>query len=124
MGFFTESITALCKAVARREHNQILIVFLRICCLVTQLCPTFCNPMDCNPPGSSVSGILQARILECGFLKIQVLEKSLYTSQIQSLGTFLRKFAPPLQKPLKHLFFANGHALASVVSDCLRCHGL
>ena len=31
---------------------------------VTQLCPTLCNPMDCNPPGSSVHGILQARILE------------------------------------------------------------
>ena len=26
--------------------------------------PTFCNPMDCSPPGSSVRGILQARILE------------------------------------------------------------
>ena len=29
-----------------------------------QLCPTLCNPMHCNPPGSSVHGILQARILE------------------------------------------------------------
>ena len=28
------------------------------------LCPTLCNPMDCNPSGSSVHGILQARILE------------------------------------------------------------
>ena len=26
--------------------------------------PTLCNPMDCSPPGSSVQGILQARILE------------------------------------------------------------
>ena len=34
------------------------------CCLVTQLCPTPCDPMDCSPPGSSVQGILQARILE------------------------------------------------------------
>ena len=25
---------------------------------------TLCNPMDCSPPGSSVHGILQARILE------------------------------------------------------------
>ena len=33
-------------------------------CLVTQLCPTLCDPMDCSPPGSSVHGILQARILE------------------------------------------------------------
>ena len=31
---------------------------------VTQSCPTLCNPMDCGLPGSSVHGILQARILE------------------------------------------------------------
>ena len=29
-----------------------------------QSCPTLCNPMDCSPPGSSVHGILQARLLE------------------------------------------------------------
>ena len=32
--------------------------------LVAQLCPTLCDVMDCSPPGSSVHGILQARILE------------------------------------------------------------
>ena len=32
--------------------------------LVTQSCPTPCDPMDCSPPSSSVHGILQARILE------------------------------------------------------------
>jgi len=32
--------------------------------LVAQSCPTLCNPLDCSPPGSSVHGILQARILE------------------------------------------------------------
>ena len=31
--------------------------------LVAQLCPTFCDCMDCSPPGSSVHGILQARIV-------------------------------------------------------------
>ena len=35
------------------------------CCLVAKLCPTLCNPLDCSPPGSSIHGILQARILEC-----------------------------------------------------------
>ena len=30
------------------------------CVLVTQSCPTLCDPMDCSPPGSSVHGILQA----------------------------------------------------------------
>ena len=29
-----------------------------------QSCPTLCDPMGCGPPGSSVHGILQARILE------------------------------------------------------------
>ena len=32
--------------------------------LVTQLCLTLCDPMDCSLPGSSVHGILHARILE------------------------------------------------------------
>ena len=32
--------------------------------LGTQSCPTLCNPMDCSPLGSSIHGILQARILE------------------------------------------------------------
>ena len=33
-------------------------------CSVAQSCPTLYDPMDCGPPGSSVHGILQARILE------------------------------------------------------------
>ena len=33
---------------------------------VAQSCLTLSNPMDCSPPGSSVHGILQARVLEWG----------------------------------------------------------
>ena len=33
---------------------------------VTQSCPTPSDPMDCSLPGSSIHGILQARVLECG----------------------------------------------------------
>ena len=33
---------------------------------VAQLCPTLSSPMDCSPLGSSVHGILQARVLEWG----------------------------------------------------------
>ena len=33
-------------------------------CSVTQSCPALCDPMDCSPPGSSVHGTFQARILE------------------------------------------------------------
>ena len=31
---------------------------------VAQSCPTLCDPLDCSPPGSSIHGILQARVLE------------------------------------------------------------
>ena len=31
---------------------------------VTQLYPTLCDPIDCSPPGSSVHGVLQRRVLE------------------------------------------------------------
>ena len=33
---------------------------------VAQSCPTLRDPMDCSPPGSSIHGILQARVLEWG----------------------------------------------------------
>ena len=31
---------------------------------VSQSCQTLCNPVDCSPPGFSIHGILQARMLE------------------------------------------------------------
>ena len=43
-----------------------LLLFIRqsMCsCSVTQLCLTLCEPVDCSPPGSSVHGIFQTRIL-------------------------------------------------------------
>ena len=50
----------------RREGGKEFGKMLRInvLCLVAQSCPTLWEPMDCSPPGSSVHGILQARILE------------------------------------------------------------
>ena len=35
-----------------------------VCAKSLQSCPTLCDPMDCGPPGTSVCGILQARVLE------------------------------------------------------------
>ena len=33
---------------------------------VAQSCPTLSDPMDCSPPGFSIYGIFQARVLEWG----------------------------------------------------------
>ena len=38
--------------------------YCEVGCEVAQSCLTFCKPMDCSLPGSSVHGIFQARILE------------------------------------------------------------
>ena len=43
--------------------KDFLKVSVYVCATSLQSCPTLCNPMDCNPPGSSVHGILQVRIL-------------------------------------------------------------
>ena len=47
------------------NHTNMLLALTEVLYVsVTQSCPTFCNPMDCSPQGSSIHGILQARILE------------------------------------------------------------
>ena len=43
---------------------------------VAQSCPTPSDPMDCSPPGSSVHGIFQARVLEWGAIGAVVLKHS------------------------------------------------
>ena len=37
-----------------------------------QLCPTPSDPMDGSPPGSSVHGIFQARVLEWGAIAFSI----------------------------------------------------
>ena len=54
----------LSHVVTSSQHPLTLYshMFITICS-DAQLCPTLCNPTDYSPPGSSVHGILQARIL-------------------------------------------------------------
>ena len=42
----------------------ILVLDMICCCLVAKSCPTLCDPMVWSPPGSSLHGVSQARILE------------------------------------------------------------
>ena len=46
------------------RSDSLWIIIYYVLCSVTQLCLTLCDPMDRSPPGSSVHGILQARMLE------------------------------------------------------------
>ena len=46
------------------KQKQIFSTYMCVHAKSLQSCLTLCDPMDCSPPGSSVYGILQARILE------------------------------------------------------------
>ena len=50
------------KKTAPYMHQ--LVKEKKVKALISQLCPTLCNPTDYSPPGSSLHGILQERILE------------------------------------------------------------
>ena len=56
---------------------------VRAVCLIVQSCRTLCKPMDCSPPGSSVHGILQARILEN---TVHFLLQEIFPTQGSNLG--------------------------------------
>ena len=48
----------------KSSSEEPLFYHNKLYCLASQSCPTLCDPMHCSPPGSSVHGILQVRILE------------------------------------------------------------
>ena len=56
----------------KREGTRVCLGLIHVdvwqkptqCAKLLQSCLTLCHPMDCRPPGSSVHGILQARIPE------------------------------------------------------------
>jgi len=47
---------------------------------VAQSCPILSDPTDCNPPGSSIHGILQARVLEWGAIAFSNLMMMVHNS--------------------------------------------
>ena len=70
---YSKCSTSFCWTYVQNSQNSIIRKSTNIkwvkdlnvhVCLVAQLCPTLCDLMDCSPPGSSVDGIFQARILE------------------------------------------------------------
>ena len=60
-----EAYSSICETDKSTMIVQRKQALREVCkCMLSQSCWTLCDPMDCSPPGSSVHGILQARILE------------------------------------------------------------
>ena len=57
----TEPAPAIHRSLGRYSQH----ILSALPCLVSQLCLTLCDPMDCSPPGSSIHGLLQASGLSC-----------------------------------------------------------
>ena len=55
-------INAVCNLQLLQMYLVLVFLYMRV--LVSQSCLTLCDPMNCSPQGSSLPGILQARILE------------------------------------------------------------
>ena len=79
---------------------------------VAQSCPTLCDPVDCSLPGSSVLGILQARILE--WVAIPFSRRSsqprdgmqCLTSNLHWQAALYKTLAPP-GKPQRYLYILD-----------------
>ena len=80
---------------------SIIILYACMHAKLLQLCLTLCNPLDCSPPGSSVHGILQARVLEWGAIDLSFLE----FNKMESCRMPVTLFA--------FLFFATCRSLSS-----------
>ena len=56
-----------------------------------QSCPTLCDPMDCSPPGSSVPGICQARVLEWVAIAFSIVIGQVITNNSGQLFFFAKR---------------------------------
>ena len=73
-----------------------------LCVLITQLCPTLCDPMDCSPSSSSVHGISQAIILE--WVAISFSRQLLYLYWLQSSSSASLRTLRNFLEPCNELF--------------------
>ena len=76
----TTVFTVICNFIDPPPHidvkgcTPVLCNLESVNVLVTLSCLTLCNPVDCSPPGSSIHGIFQARVLEWGAIAFSRLQ--------------------------------------------------
>ena len=92
-----------------------------VCVSVAQSCPTLCDPMGCSPPGSSVHGILQARILEWVAIPFS---RDLPDPGIKPVSPSLWADSLPNEPPGKpQLYHVNGPTITFVKVPAERSQG-
>ena len=75
---------------------------------VAQSCPTLSDPIDYSPPGSSVHGIFQARVLEWGAIAFSASN----ATEVQSLLSSLKKVSLKKKKKKKEKHLSREAAIS------------
>ena len=92
--------------------------------LVIQSCLTLCDPMDCSPPGSSVHGICQARIL--GWASMPSFKESSWSTDwsrvsfVSCIAFFTHWAARKAQVQVYNIVIHNSWRLYSIIFQSLR----
>ena len=76
---------------------------------VAQSCPTLSDPMDRSPPGSSVHGIFQARVLEWGAIAFSVEKSIINVRFIDSI--YIMVMVTDIIKKEKKTFFSSTYII-------------
>ena len=88
---------------------------MKVKALVTRLCLTLCDPMDCSPPGSSVHEILQARILE--WVAISLLQRIFPTERLNLALPHCRQILYHLSHQGSHMYKEAGESITNIYID-------
>ena len=93
----------------------------RVCAKLLQSWPALCDHMDCSPPGSSVRGVLQARILEWvampSFRGSSRSRDRTQVSRISCTGSWVLYHRHPLGSPLASSVSANSVSVGTQSCD-------
>ena len=87
--------------IKKRSENKrggMIKTCVCVCAKLLQSCLTLCDAMACSPPGSSVPGILQARILEWVALSSS---RDLPNPGIEPVSLMFLPLVPPGKPPIK-----------------------
>ena len=91
-----------------------------MCVLVTQSCPTLCDPMVCSPPGSSVHGILQAKIPELAAIPFSVHNRKQQKSVSSELPCAPTTKTLQIPKPFKFSVFVRKQITKTTIKIILK----
>ena len=92
---------------------------------VAQSYPTLCDPMDCSPPGSSVHGIFQARVLEWVAIAFSIRPPAFSQSLLKFM--LIQSMMPSNHLILCHFFllfpsiFPSIRAFSNELTHQIRC---